>query len=291
MLWEKLTANEFEDAIETSKGLCILPIGALERHGQHLAVGCDGFLAKNLAARAAEKEPCVVFPTGYWLGDIMTYHSLNIDEEHKHGGFALKPQTLLNVLMELCDEIGRNGFRKILIVNGHGGNSPLLNFLLRAQMYEKHDYAVMMTNSFTLSAQGLWDGYRATPDRFPYITEEDKKVMAHYAETGFGGGHADFSEAAICLGFDPTMVRPDKFDAESGASTHVMDYLGEIGVSTGAAWGANYPNAFDAFPPMGVSETIGKVFNELATDRLAHIFKVLKEDEKAVQLAKRVPFT
>ena len=63
MLWEKLREEEFEKAIEDSKGVCILPIGCLEKHGQHLPVGTDTIIAADVCAKAAEIEPAVVFPT------------------------------------------------------------------------------------------------------------------------------------------------------------------------------------------------------------------------------------
>ena len=68
--WEELTAPEFNEAVEKSNGLCIVPIGCSERHGRHLAVGCDAVQEKAFADAAAAKEYAVVFPTGYWLGEL-----------------------------------------------------------------------------------------------------------------------------------------------------------------------------------------------------------------------------
>ena len=74
--WEELTPLEFDEAIEKSGGLCVLPMGCIERHGDHIAVGCDSFQASLIANEAASREYAVVFPTGMWVGNVMgaQYH-------------------------------------------------------------------------------------------------------------------------------------------------------------------------------------------------------------------------
>ena len=64
--WEYLTPPEFKKLVKEEQ-ICILPLGILERHGEHLPYGTDGFSVHAIACRAAELEPCVVFPT-YWFG-------------------------------------------------------------------------------------------------------------------------------------------------------------------------------------------------------------------------------
>ena len=66
MLWENLREEEFKDAIEKSKGVCILPIGCLEKHGQHMPVGTDVIQVAEIARMAAEEEDAVVFPPMYY---------------------------------------------------------------------------------------------------------------------------------------------------------------------------------------------------------------------------------
>ena len=67
MNWEYLRSDEMKEAIEKSGGLCVLPIGCLEKHGPHEPLGTDGFEAKEVVERAAELEYAVVFPTGISL--------------------------------------------------------------------------------------------------------------------------------------------------------------------------------------------------------------------------------
>ena len=295
MLWENLREEEFEEAIERSKGVCVLPIGCLEKHGQHLPVGTDSLVANGICCRAAELEEVMVFPTGMWLGDSMQLHpAIDPGAERKRGYIAINPHTLLTLLGELCDEIARNGFRKILICNIHGGNQELLSFFTRAQGYSKKEYATMYTHLWTKvngkdqSIRGLRDAALADPDAYPMLTKEDMGVLEHWCETGTGGGHADFNETASVLGLHPELVRPDKYEQESGRPTHRPDHLIQANInSTMAFWDANYPNAYNGYAPIGCTETIGQALIEYRARCLAEAFKVLKEDEECVRIARK----
>lgn len=291
MKWEELTAPEFNDAIEKSKGLCIMPLGCLERHGEHLVVGCDSLKANYISNLAAEMEYAVVFPTGLWVGDVFGGHALSADEAaatNKRGYIALKPETLLNIMTELCDEIHRNGFRKILIINSHGGNVPFLDFFVRAQTYEKKGYATMWTwaNRPVNNIDYVYEQALARRDEFN-LSDEEMAVLARFNETGYGGGHGDLREVALNMAENPAYTRPELFDSQSGRSTHRADYLTKMGIHFGPAWGVNFPNAYDGYPSTGCTQNIGKVFATLAAERLAGIFKVLKEDEFCVELSQR----
>jgi len=292
MKWENLTSLEFDEAIEKSSGLCVLPFGCLETHGEHIVTGCDSLKASAMVEKAAEMEDVVVFPTGMWVGDMFGSHSSDAArtaEKHKRGNIAISPKLLLNIMTELCEEIHRNGFRKILIVNSHGGNVAFLDFFIRAQGYEKHDYATMWTwaNRPVNNIDYVWEQVNARPQDFPKLSEEEMATLKRFLETGYGGGHADFRETVLCMGASPDYVRPDKYDSLSGLSTHVADHYGQMGVNVGGAWGANFPNAYNGYPPFGATENIGKVYIQLAAERLAKVFKMLKEDEFCVKLAQK----
>ena len=295
MKWEYLREEEFEEAVERSGGLCVIPIGCLEKHGQHLPVGCDTLLAKGIVELAAEMEDVVIFPAAMWLGDVTGFHIYQgelLKEWRIRGGIALKQSTLMTVLEEICDEIARNGFRKILFVNGHGGNTCLLAQFNRSQGYSIKPYATMNTNwwlSPDLSTQKMYQIVTESPEEYAYLTQKDLEAMAHFAETGTGGGHANWHETALMYAFCPEHVAADRFDAESGRSVHRSDYLSEESVNLSGAWICDYPNSYDGYPPFGCSENIGKVVATLAAKRLARIFKMLKEDEDCVRMAMRLP--
>src|SRR5216684_5113511 len=64
--WEELTAAEFRDAIQLSKGTCLLPFGILEKHGPHLPLGTDLLNVRYASLQAASQEYAVVFPEYYF---------------------------------------------------------------------------------------------------------------------------------------------------------------------------------------------------------------------------------
>ena len=67
MRWEDLREEEFEDAIAASKGLCVLPLGCLEKHGQHLPVGTDGLIIEGCLERLEERHPdWIIMPMFYY---------------------------------------------------------------------------------------------------------------------------------------------------------------------------------------------------------------------------------
>ena len=290
MKWEDLTSPEFDEAIKKSEGLCIIPLGCLERHGEHLVTGCDGYSASHIANLAAEKEYTVVFPVCHWFGEVIPNHSNDRDmlkEKQLRGYISIKPQTLLTVLEELCDEIYRNGFNKILIVNGHGGNRPVLDLFTRSMLYKKRDYAVMWTNLNTVgNGDAFYNKIIADKERFNYLTEEDFNTLKRFNETGFGGGHADFAETAVLMGLDEKLVRPEKFYQE-GISVHRFDHVSKNFINFGGAWMADFPKAFSGYASTGCTETIGRAFCEIMADCLIEKIKIIKADTEALKIAKR----
>ena len=292
MNWEHLRADEFEGAIERSKGLCVIPIGCLEKHGPHLPVGTDSLWAIALAEEVASVEEAVIFPGGMWLGDVMVYHTdKHPVRNHKSGFICMNPHTMLTVLEELCDEIARNGFRKILFVNAHGGNYPMLDYFLSAQNYQKKDYATMYTPCFdTFTPANMYRIVQERRDEFPYLTEADMEAMRHAAETlGNKEDHAGWIETAMIYAYYPELVCRERMDAEDGLPTHRTDYLVKNSVFTTHRWYANFPNQFDGTPSFGCSENIGRALRKLCVERLAKIFKVLKEDEDCVRMVQEFP--
>src|SRR5207248_6776436 len=113
--------SAFVRAIERSEATCALPFGILEKHGPHLPLGTDLLDVRYAALHAAEQEYTVVFPE-YYFGQIF-------EARHEPGTVAYSAHLQLELLQETTDEMARNGCKKIIIVNGHGGNEHLLPFL------------------------------------------------------------------------------------------------------------------------------------------------------------------
>src|SRR5260370_16350279 len=116
--WDELVASDWKAALEKSKYTCLLPIGVLEKHGPHVPVGADLFSSQFRGKAAAEKEYVVVFPE-YYFGQIY-------EAKYAPGTVAYPPKLIWDLLQATLDEIGRNGFKKILIYSTHAGAPPSL---------------------------------------------------------------------------------------------------------------------------------------------------------------------
>ena len=90
MLWENLTSEEFIDALKVTKGVAIIPIGCLEKHGYHMPLGTDMFIAKELAEKAAAIEPALVVP-------IHPYGIIS-EAQHRAGCLSISSQLQYQLL-------------------------------------------------------------------------------------------------------------------------------------------------------------------------------------------------
>jgi len=135
MQWENLTSADFAKAVKET-GVCVITFGVVEKHSEHLPLGTDFLNGQKLACLAAEIEPAVVFPP-FYFGQIY-------EAKCFPGTIALKPTLLVEVITGVLDEIGRNGFKKIILVNAHGGNAHLLPFLAQASLYEQKPYTLYL---------------------------------------------------------------------------------------------------------------------------------------------------
>lgn len=269
MLWEHLREEEFEQAIEESKGVCILPIGCLEKHGQHLPVGTDAIIGGGICAKAAEIEQAVVFPTMY-------FGEKTGAGEFK-GTVIFSSKLRFDILAETCDEIGRNGFKKILMVSAHGGNGSMIDNYARSVLYRKKDYMVFS------SSTDMGDEYDfiyeiANSEKYDYLTAEDRQGLIDFADQRKTWGHAGISETARVLGLTPDSVRLDKVHQESGLSTHRFDEFYKMGIRSHYAWMADFPNSYTGHAPDCLNERIARAFVDYNSHSLAAKIKFLKNE-------------
>ena len=134
--YEELTSPEFMEAVIESDSTCLIPIGVMEKHGPHLPLGTDLIDVREIALRAAKEEYTIVFPE-YYFSQIF-------EAKHQPGTIAYSTQLIFNILQETCQELARNGLKKIILVNGHGGNNNFLHFFCQAQLESPKDYSVIL---------------------------------------------------------------------------------------------------------------------------------------------------
>jgi creatinine amidohydrolase len=255
-LWEDLTAPRFAQAVAETRGVCVLPLGVIEKHGGHLPLGTDVFAARAIAERAAELEPAVIFPF-YFFGQIHC-------AKHCPGTVAIRMRLAIDLLENVCGEIARNGLRKIILLNGHGGNIAMVGHFARMMLEERRDYVLHVAD---LGAY-LWPALESAEWKAARGTDH--------------GGHADEAETSMMLDVRPELVRMDEVappaDGRSmGRLDHVRDTLKGIG------WYANYPNHYagDARPATAGK---GRLLMDLCVRKVAAIIRAVKEDSVTGEL-------
>jgi len=246
--WEELTAEDFQTALKQSQGTCLLPFGIIEKHGPQLPLGTDLINVRYVSEHAADEEYAILFPA-YFYGQIF-------EAKHQPGTLAYSAKLQLELLQETTDEMARNGCKKILIVNGHGGNNNLLPFFAQAQLAVPHDYVVYV---FARSSY--------PPGRPALKTKVD--------------AHAGESETSHTMISRPDLVHLDRAGRESGADLNRLDLPN--GVYTGIWWYAKFPNHYagDGTP---ASTELGEFDMKAWAAAVANAIRAIKADQRSLSL-------
>jgi len=255
MRWEELTAPDFARAVRRTKGLCIVPVGVVEKHGEHLPLGTDYLYASAVAARAAELEPAVVFPP-YYFGQVP-------EARHLPGTVALSARLIVELLGEVCAEIGRNGLKKIVLLNGHGGNRYLLPFA-KSMLEAERDYTVYLLDL---------DAYYSTKDDPGWQALKETEI----------DGHAGERETSCMLAIRPELVKAGAIPRRPG---HPRGRLQQIDPAiTGIGWYADYPEHYQGDARRGSVEK-GQYLLDFHAGNVARVLKAVKRDTAAPRLFK-----
>jgi creatinine amidohydrolase len=246
MQWEHLTSADFAQALRDT-GVCVIAMGVVEKHGEHLPLGTDFLNAHRIACLAAEREPAVVFPP-FYFGQIYEARCFP-------GTVTIRPTLLIELIQGVFDEIGRNGFSKIVVFNGHGGNTHLLRFLAQSALWEQKPYSLY----FPLQR----------------LTPEQQEQWAAMRETTFGG-HACENESSVLMANYPELAHPERVPDEPARPLNRLEGLPPT--FTGIGWYANYPQHYagDAHP---ASEEKGRALVEWEADTLARYIAAVKADQ------------
>jgi len=258
MLWEELSTKNFKKKIKESSGVCVLPIGVLEKHGDHLPLGTDMFIGQAVCKKAAEMEKAVVFPY-YFLGQIA-------EARHYTGCIAASHKLIMNALLEMCDEIYRNGFNKIIIASSHGGNCHFLPFFLQEMPRLNRSYC-----AYSYFVHNL--------------KNSQEKSICKLAKTKDMGYHAGLLETAIMMYLRPDLVDMKVQDASESVSKERLAKLREIKVFTGFNWYSEFPYHFAGDPSPATPE-FGKVVFDIFCNNLAEVIHAVKSDNESGEMIK-----
>jgi creatinine amidohydrolase len=201
--WWRLKAADI-NALAARDAVVIVPVGSTEQHGPHLPTQVDSLLVGEIARRAARQAaattPVVVAPT-VWSG--LAEHHMSLG-----GTLSLDFVTFLSLLRCICRSLVRQGFRRILLLNGHGGNIAALTVVVNELAVEL-DAPIATTSYWPLASEA-----------FGRILERQKNVR-----------HACEAETSMLLALVPELVDMDRAaEAVGPTSPELAEVVGSEAV-------------------------------------------------------------
>jgi len=163
----------------------VLPTGSIEQHGPHLPCAVDTIICSGVVGHALARLPAEI--PAFAMAPVMYGKS----EEHLHfpGTVTLSGETLRAEMVEILESVYRSGFRKMLIVNGHGGQPQVMEMAAR-EIRLRHGDAIVVPHS-------TW---RVPHVGGHYFSEREKRLAMH-------AGHG---ETAIMLALAPETVHMER---------------------------------------------------------------------------------
>lgn len=250
-LWDRLTADDFARAVRASDGIALLPLGCLEKHGRHLPLGTDVMIASELCRRAASVEPAVVVPCPPF--------GLVSEVRNGPGTLALRADTMLAILRNLCADLARNGLVKIVIVNGHGGNKELLAYFMRERLEEDCPYSLYLFRP-------EWQG------------DEERRFSSMFGRDCLPEcGHACIQETSEIMAIAPETVHMDRVVP---GETHRLSRLAALhaeNLTTSIDWYSDYPVQI-AGDPTESTPQLGEWLLSLHAEKLVRAIRAVRAD-------------
>jgi creatinine amidohydrolase len=156
----------------------VLPIAALEQHGRHLPVFTDSMLLQEVVRRAAEAlRDQVVWAPLLWLGN--SHHHLDFA-----GTLSAAPRTYLDILGDLIDNLVFHGFRRIVLLNGHGGNivpAQQAVFEARERTRARQDLLFLAATYWLLGANPSHSEPEITQENMGHACEWETSMILYLA--------------------------------------------------------------------------------------------------------------
>ncbi len=210
LLADQTRAMAREAVAET---LLVWPMGAIEQHGPHLPVGTDTFTIEHVtrlaAAQAARQIPVTVAPT------------LPFGSSHHHlpfgGTMSLDSEAYYRMMTALCESLIISGYRRIFLVNGHGGNHELLQLVAR-DLALKHSASLAAASYWSVA----WDA----------LVQLDAHANCRFP------GHAGAFESSVMLALRPELVQEPRPHRGLSGSTDPRGFVRPYRAEHPGSWQA-----------------------------------------------------
>jgi creatinine amidohydrolase len=239
--WSELTNEGFKIAARDTE-VVVMVTGALEAHGRHLPLGTDSILSSFLAEKIAEKTKALVLPT-IPFGESWDFN-------HNAGTISIHPGALVEYYVSVLKGIFKHGFRYIVVLNGHGGNAPIIKQAAKTAT-KKGERVVVIVNWWRDLAKNARTLVEETP-----------------------GGHAAEDETSEVM-----YVRPELVDMKV-AESHRVETRFEI--ISGTYRELLLPSAMYG-DPRKATEDKGRLIMEQAEEEIIELIKQMERGELPVE--------
>jgi creatinine amidohydrolase len=188
----------------------VFPIAALEQHGHHLPVFTDSLLLGEVLRRAKiEVADRVLFAPLQWLGN--SEHHLDFP-----GSMSAGPRTYLDMLRDMAESFLRHGFRRLVFVNGHGGNivpAQQATYELRQKYRDRKDLLLLSVTYWTAGADPLSEVPDLKQDHMGHACEWESSMILRLAPHLVAGDLKHVADVPFGRAFEPAhraWVMPDR---------------------------------------------------------------------------------
>lgn len=172
MRWEEMTSPEI-GALDRDRTVVVLPIGSIEQHGNHMPMGTDSMLAHAVSLEAAKIAGEVAVLPSPWFG--FSAHHMRFP-----GSISLRAETLMAVADDVVASLVTHGFRRILIVNGHGGNGGVIDVLASTLGHKHYGKARIATLTyFALARDAIAARRKSAPGGMGHACEYETAMVQH----------------------------------------------------------------------------------------------------------------
>ncbi|MFP3895875.1 MAG: creatininase family protein [Anaerolineales bacterium] len=247
--YDKLTWPEIRQAAAEER-VVVLPVGSTEQHGHHLPLDVDNFLCHSVCEGAAKRVP----------DDALLMPQLNYGFNWHHidfpGTIGIDWDHYVDFLLDIVKSVAHHGFKKILIINGHGSNRPLIEVAARQATMDNE--AICAACSY----------FELALDALHKIRESPKGWVAHAEEI----------ETSLYLYLRPEDVRQDRMQAENNMLSSDFWWQDlEGGARVGMMeWWSSFSHTGVLGDPTLATRKKGEAFYKACTEELAALIREIK---------------
>ena len=263
--WEDLTSADFVKAIQKAQGVCMLPMGSIEKFGPSAPLGTNLYLGRIIPLEAVKQEYAVIYPD-YFVAE--TSNTSNLP-----GTIHYSLQMQLQFLTETTSEMARNGCKKIILANGHSSNTGLINAFISSLVDIPHNYAV----------------YYTYPSGFPVVGNGLSQLPPAAQPSKLGvDGHGGEERVAAMLAYYPDLIHLDRAHDEPTSTGHGMEgQPGQPRQQLPAGALTEVPSGYSG-DAAGATAVRGHALVDFAVAKLVQFIRAVKADNTTINMSQEI---